>query len=106
MAVTQKKAQEFLVYRGRPLLRQDAELYYGDMRDPYIVMLRILETKKEGEFTVASRVAVSLLRTASDIDPLERIVKHREKPGLYDALYIGAVWLERALASDKATDKE
>jgi len=101
MAVTQKKAQDYLVYRGLPLLRQGQELYYGDMRDPYIVMLRILETKKQGEFTVASRVAVSLLRTAADVNPLERIVKNGEKPGLYDALDIGAVWLERALASDK-----
>ena len=101
MAVTQKKAQEYLVYRGRPLLRQGPELYYGDMRDPYIVMLRILETQKRGDFSIASHVAVSLLRTASDVSPLERIVKTSEKPGLYDALDIGAVWLERALASDK-----
>ena len=101
MAVTQKKAQEYLVYRGRPLLRQGSELYYGDMRDPYIVMLRILETKKQGEFNIASRVAVLLLKTASDVSPLERIAKSSEKPGLYDALDIGADWLERALASDK-----
>ena len=101
MAITPKKAPENLVYRGRPLLRQGGELYYGDMRDQYIVMLRILETKKLGDFTVASRVAVSLLKTAADASPLERIVKHGEKPGLYDALDIGAVWLERALSAEK-----
>lgn len=101
MALTPKKTPENLVYLGRPLLRQEDELYYGDMRDPYIVMLRILETKTQGDFTVASRVAVSLLKTAADTGPLERIVKHSEKPGLYDALDIGAVWLERALASEK-----
>ena len=101
MAVTQKKSQDYLVYRGRPLLRQGNELYYGDMRDPYIVMLRILEMKKQGDFSIASRVAVSLVRTAPDASPLERIAKHGEKPGLYDALDIGSVWLERALTSDK-----
>ncbi len=100
MAVTPKKATENLVYRGRPLLRQDTELYYGDMRDPYIVMLRILETKKQGDFTVASRVAVSLMKTDPETSPLERIVKHGEKAGLYDALDVGAIWLDRALASE------
>ena len=102
MAVTPKKATENLVYRGRPLLRQGTELYYGDMRDPYIVMLRILETKKQGDFTIASRVAVSLMKTDPETSPLDRIVKHGEKSGLYDALDVGSIWLDRALASENA----
>ena len=90
-----------LSYKGHPLRRKDNLIYYGTMAEKYIVMLRILETKKLGDFTVASRVAVSLLKTAADASPLERIVKHGEKPGLYDALDIGAVWLERALSAEK-----
>lgn len=96
-----KKSKDNLIYRGRPLLRQGTELYYGDMRDPYIIMLRILTTDKVAEHDIASRVAVSLLKTDPDANPLERIVKHGEKNGLYDALDIGAVWLERALAADE-----
>ena len=96
-----KKNTDNLIYRGRPLLRQDTELYYGDMRDPYIIMLHIHETRKHGKFDVASRVAVTLLKTDPSLNPLERIVKHGEKKGLYDALDIGAVWLERALAAEE-----
>lgn len=101
MAQSSKKNAEYLVYRGRPLLRQGAEIYYGDMRDPYIVMLRILDTTKVEEFSVASKVDVTLLKTDPEANPLERIVKHGEKDGLYDALEIGAIWLERALAAEE-----
>jgi len=92
------ETSENLTYRGRPLFRQDAELYYGDMRDPYIVMLRVLSSEKRGEWSVATRVSVFLLKTATD-NPLERVVNTAEKNGLYDALDVGAVWLERALAA-------
>ncbi|NMA08058.1 MAG: hypothetical protein GX929_02935 [Clostridiales bacterium] len=100
MAATPKKNPEFLVYKGRPLLRQGQELYYGDMRDPYIVMLRVLDSSMQNDFNIATRVGVSLLKTAETENPLDQIVKHGEKGGLYDALEIGAIWLERALAAD------
>lgn len=104
MAQASKKTGDSLIYRGRPLLRQDSELYYGDMRDPYIVMLRILDTTKLEDFTIASKVDVTLMKTAPDTNPLERIVKHGEKDGLYDALDIGAIWLERALANEEGEE--
>ena len=36
-----------LSYKGRPLMRKDNLVYYGSMADSHIVMLQILETKKE-----------------------------------------------------------
>ena len=38
---------EGLIYKGHPLRRIDNLIYYGTMADPYIVMMQILESKKE-----------------------------------------------------------
>ena len=51
------KKGEGLVYRNHPLRRVDNLIYYGSMADKYIVMLQILETKKEKDMDVATRVS-------------------------------------------------
>lgn len=94
----EKKAAPFLKYKGRPLLRKDNVLYYGNMSDRYIIMLQILEEKSVNGLASPSRVAISLQQTDPNIRARERIVRKSEKKGLYDALDLGAVWLERALA--------
>ena len=90
---------EFLSYKGRPLMRKDNLIYYGSMADSHIVMLQILETKKNGELDVASKVSVQLQLTDPAVRSRDRIVKKTEKDGLYTALDVGSVWLERALNS-------
>ena len=87
-----------LMYKGRPLMRKDNLIYYGSMADSHIVMLQILETKKVGELDVASRVCVELQLTDPTAKSRDRIVKKSEKDGFYNALDVGCVWLERALA--------
>jgi hypothetical protein len=37
---------KFTLYRGKPLVRANNMLCYGDMRDKYIVFMMILTTKK------------------------------------------------------------
>lgn len=88
---------EVLTYKGRPLMRKDNIIYYGSMADEYIVMLQILESKKVGDMDVASRVAVQLQLTDPSAKARDRIVKKSEKDGIYTALDLGSVWLERAL---------
>ncbi len=87
-----------LMYKGRPLMRKDNLIYYGSMADTHIVMLQILETKKVNDVDVASRVSVQLQLTDPAAKSRDRVVKKSEKPGLYTALDVGCVWLERALA--------
>lgn len=87
-----------LSYRGRPLLRKDDTLYYGSMSDKYIIMLQIQDKKTVEGAELATKVSVYLQQTNENIRPKERIVRKTEKPGLYEALDVGAVWLERALA--------
>lgn len=91
--------KELLTYKGRPLLRKDNIVYYGSMADTHIVMLQILETKREGDLKLATRVAVQLQLTDPEARSRDRIVKKSEKEGFYTALDLGCVWLERALSS-------
>jgi hypothetical protein len=47
---------------------------------------------------IATRVSVQLQLTDPAARSRDRIVKKSEKDGLYTALDVGCVWLERALA--------
>ena len=91
--------KELLSYKGRPLMRKDNLIYYGSMADKYIIMLQVLETKKEHDTDIATKVAVQLQLTDPSLKAKDRIVKKSEKDGLYTALDVGCVWLERALTS-------
>ncbi|MBQ8358592.1 MAG: hypothetical protein IJX37_01570 [Oscillospiraceae bacterium] len=87
-----------LTYKGHPLMRKDNLIYYGSMADTHIVMLQVLESKKQGDIDIATRVSVQLQLTDPAAKSRDRIVKKSEKSGLYTALDVGCVWLERALA--------
>ena len=87
-----------LMYKGRPLMRKDNLVYYGSMADSHIVMLQVLETKNVNGLDVASRVSVQLQLTDPAARGRDRIAKKTEKDGLYTALDVGCVWLDRALA--------
>ena len=89
---------KILTYKGHPLMRKDNLIYYGSMADSHIIMLQVLESKKQGDMDIATRVSVQLQLTDPAAKSRDRIVKKSEKPGLYAALDVGCVWLERALA--------
>ena len=76
-----------LSYKGHPLRRKDNLIYYGTMAEKYIVMLRILSTKKVDGLEMADKVDVQLQ------------LKKSEKDSLYSAMDVASVWLERALSS-------
>ena len=94
----EEKKSRFLLYKGRPLVRSGNVLYYGAMNEECVVMLQILSTKKVGDLTVADKVQVQLLSTDPEVRMKDRILKKSEKQGLYNAMDIGAIWLERALS--------
>ena len=90
--------EKILTYKGHPLMRKDNLIYYGSMADSHIVMMQVLESKKQGDFDIATRVSVQLQLTDPAAKSRDRIVKKSETNGLYAALDVGCVWLERALA--------
>ena len=90
--------KSILTYKGHPLMRKDNLIYYGSMADSHIIMLQILESKKVQDVDIATRVSVQLQLTDPTAKSRDRVVKKSEKAGLYTALDVGCVWLERALA--------
>lgn len=88
---------EFLTYKEKPLVRKGNEIYYGDMSEKYIIKLDILSTKKQDDLTCADKIRVTLMLSDKSAPDKERIVKTSEKSGLYEAMDIGSVWLDRAL---------
>ncbi|MBQ7547256.1 MAG: hypothetical protein IJT41_09860 [Clostridia bacterium] len=94
------KKKSFLTYKGKPLVRKDNMIYYGDPRDPFVVILTITGTKEFHDMQIADRVVVQLVSTDPDARPRDRIIKKGEKRGLYNAMDIGTVWLERALSKN------
>ena len=87
-----------LVYKGHPLMRKDNMIYFGSFADKYIIMMQILESKKVKDLDVATRVSVQLQLTDPAVKSRDRIVKKTEKDGLYSAIDVASVWLDRALA--------
>jgi len=91
------KKNEFLMYKGLPLVRKDNTIYYGNTSDKYVVIMQITSTRELKGETVADRVIVQLVSTDPELRPRDTIIKKAEKHGLYNAMDIGSVWLERAL---------
>lgn len=93
-----KNGSEFLTYKGRPLVRCGDTIYYGSMTEKFVIKLEIKSKKKVLDMEVADRVSIKLMATDPDISVRKQVVKSSEKPGLYLAMDIADVWLERALA--------
>ena len=91
--------KEFSTYKGKPLVRVGDELYYGSMAERFVIRMQIKSKKEENGLEVADKVAIQLRCTDPDLSPRKQLVKSSEKNGLYLALDIADVWLERALKS-------
>ena len=91
--------KEFSTYKGKPLVRCGDELYYGSMADRFVIRMQIKSKKTVGDTEIADKVAIQLLCTDPDLSPRKQLVKSSEKSGLYVALDIADVWLNRALKS-------
>lgn len=87
----------FLTYKGKPIVRKGNTIYYGSMSEPFVIMLSIASTHEVHDVKIADKVIVQLLNTDPTINPLEAIVKRTEKNGLWAAIDIASIWLERAL---------
>ena len=96
---TAKKKSDKLMYKGRPLMRRDNLIYYGSMADKYIIMMQILDNRDVEDLQVSTRVSLQLQLTDPDLKSKDRVVRKSEKDGLYTALDVASIWLERALAA-------
>ena len=85
-----------LTYKGTPLVRKDNELYYGRMTDPYVLRMQIVSTKSVGGLDVADKVHLQVFSTNDSLAPEARVFRQTVKNGLYNALDIGSIWLQKA----------
>ncbi|MBQ6380096.1 MAG: hypothetical protein IJJ41_00655 [Clostridia bacterium] len=95
--MAQKTKSPFLMYKGKPLVRSGNTIYYGFMDQSHVVMLTILSTKKVNDTEIADKVRIQLIATDITLNPIEAMVKTSEKNGLFEALDLASIWLERAL---------
>ena len=82
---------EFLEYKGRPLVRKDNDIYYGDLSDNYHVFMMIMAEKPSSKGTeVPATIMVQLMAKDAKIPEKQTISK-----SLTDALETADAWLER-----------
>ena len=87
-----------LMYKGHPLRRKDNLVYYGSMADKHIIMMQIMDTAKDGNLEIASKVHMELQLTDPDLKSRDRVIKKIDLPDLFSAIDMGSTWLMRALA--------
>ena len=87
----------FLTYKNKPLVRKGNTIYYGDMSDPFVIMISIVDSHEVHGVSIADKVIVQLMNTDPNVRPRDAIIKKAERKGLWAAMDIGSVWLEVAL---------
>ena len=93
--VTGVTNEEFLEYKGRPLVRQGDDIYYGDLSAEYHVSMMIMDEKESSKgVNVPTTIMVQLRQKDSVIPKKQNLCTN----GLVDALEIAVAWLDRANA--------
>ena len=97
--VTSTVDGDVILYRNRPLVREDNVICYGNVSDPYIIQMIIMSEKEYKGKKVPDQIYVQLLSTDTTKPMSARVVKDIMRSGLSDALDMGVIWLERYLAA-------
>ena len=93
-----EKTNDFLMYKGFPLVRKGNDIYFGNPAEEFVVWIQILKTENVGGVDVATKLKVYRMLTDDTKNAIERIKKQVEKESLYDALEIASIWLTRKKA--------
>ena len=67
--------EKYLLYKGRPLVREKNIISYGCVEEKYILQLTIMTTKEYDGKEVPDRVLVQVLNTDQSLPVHERIAK-------------------------------
>ena len=91
----EKATGKYLEYKGKPLVREDNTICYGDMNEKCVLVLEIMSYKEVNGKKVPKNILIQVIDSK---DP-SKIIKQGSKEGLYDAFSLGVVWLDLALKS-------
>lgn len=84
---------EYLEYKGRPLVREDTTICYGNMTDKCILILEIMTFKDEDGKKLPDTIFLQVVETQDQTN----IRRQGTKQGLYEAFELGVTWLEQEL---------
>ena len=85
--VTEK---EYLEYKGRPLVRQGDELFYGDMSEEFYIYMLIMSEKDTANGAIPDKIMVQLYQSKTQIPKEQKILG-----GFKEAFEYADAWLER-----------
>ena len=88
---------KFLMYKGRPLVREGNTIIYGNLDDEYVLQLIIMNEKEFRGQNVPDKVIIQITKTDRELSDGEKIVKQELRTGLAEAFELGVVWLERLI---------
>lgn len=83
----------YMMYQGKPLIRQDNAYVWGDMNDKAVLFLVVLNNRTENGQEIPGDILIQVLST----DEKHECLKSGQKNGLFSALDIGTVWLKKEL---------
>ena len=86
---------EFFTYKNRPLVRSKDTIYYGRMTDPYVVMMQVKTKKTVNGEEVSDLISLQMISTDVTVTPDKMVIKRAEKQGMFQALDVASVWLDR-----------
>ena len=87
-----KEITEYTAFRGKPLVKNGNIICYGNPSKKAVLVLNVLTTKEFHGKEIPDFVFVQIQDTKTG-----EILKQTEKFGLYEALDLGKVWLDKEL---------
>ncbi len=87
--------QTVFTYKGKPMVRRGDTIYYGDMKEKYIIIFTIKSKKKVGDLEVADSVTIDLCTNRGA--GKEKVIKKANRESLFEAIDIAEFWLEDAI---------
>ena len=100
MAIESTVKGKYLMFKGKPLVREGNQICYGDLqKDEYVLYLMIIANKTvkvgDKEVEVPAKVLGQIIKSAPSGSPFERMVKQFDRNDLYEAFTAGLIQLER-----------
>lgn len=85
-------AEKTLNFKGKPLIRRENKIYYGNFNEDFMIEMTVNDTKEVLGHEVAGDILIELKDNKAGT-----VVKKAERNGFYKAMDIAEFWLLDAL---------
>ena len=87
--------QKYFTYDGKPMVRRGDVIYYGDLKEKYVIIFTIVSKKPVGNTEIADLVTIEL--STNNGNGKEKVLRKAKRNGLYEAFDVGEFWLRDTL---------